>query len=226
MIIVDRHRVVALIELSRASSNSAAAKAANREAFETVLVGLYMAATPAARAEFLKQMDPVPATEKPWAAVELGPALGFATTPPAVTILVLGQLDDDPDAAEDGNRLPEPASAAAAPWAALLAALARWDTPVILRHVGPLGWQLPVTRVVPLDEGMAVERVSVQASMAPAPSSAPSSPPTPTSPAPPTDFWRRPSTLAAGGVVLALATVGVVRLATTTSPPPRSEVSS
>lgn len=225
--LVPRHRVLTVIELAQIAAGSEAARAATREPLETALVGLYVGATTAAREEFRKRMDPLPQTAKPWAAVELGPALGYATTPPAVAVLALGQLDDDPDAAEDGNRLPEPHSAAGAPWASLYAALERWDTPVILTHIGPLGWQLPEPpRVVPLDEGMAVERVPAKAvlSVKPETSSTPTPTPTPTSPPTislPSDFWRRPAVLATGGVVIALASAGTAVLITRST---RSEV--
>lgn len=224
--LVPRHRLLTVIELARIATGSEAARSATREPLETAVLGLYLGATAAARAEFLKRMDPVPKADKPWAAVELGPALGFATTPPAVTVLVLGQLDDDPDAAEDGNRLPEPNSLAGAPWAPLFAALERWDTPVILAHIGPLGWQLPEPpRAVPRDEGMAVERVPATAvlsmvpgtSPTPAPSSSSPVPPSPPSTSPPSDFWRRPSVLVTGGVVIALASAGTAAALATRS---------
>lgn len=216
--LVPRHRLLTVIELARIAAGSEAARAATREPLETALLGLYLASTATARDEFRKRMDPVPQTAKPWAAVELGPALGFATTPPAVTVLVTGQLDDDPDAAEDGNRLPEPHSAAGAPWAPLFAALERWDTPVILAHIGPLGWQLPEPpRVVPLDEGMAVERVPAKAVLSVVPGTSPPTPATPVPPSPPatsSDFWRRPAVLVTGGVVIALASASTAVLAT------------
>src|SRR5690606_24630052 len=66
---IDRHRVAELIALSAAAARSAAERDLYRDHLEVLLVNLYNGATPAAREAFLKQMNAVPADQKPWTAV-------------------------------------------------------------------------------------------------------------------------------------------------------------
>ena len=61
-----------------------------------VLLGLYNGATTSARKAFMDRMNPVPQSQKPWAAVVPTPS----NPTPAAVILLLGQRDDDPDAAD------------------------------------------------------------------------------------------------------------------------------
>jgi hypothetical protein len=56
---------------------------------------------------------------------------------PPAAVLLLAQVDDDPDSDEDGNRIPDPGATDAAPWAALHQALRRWDTAEIQRWARP-----------------------------------------------------------------------------------------
>jgi hypothetical protein len=194
--VIPRHRFAVLLELCRLGAASEAARMANRDALETVLVGLYSGASDSARKAFLVQMDPVPKTEKPWAAV----LPKVANTAPAVVTLLYGQVDDDPDAAEDGDRLPDRGTPLGAPWAPLFTAIDRWDLPAIATFIGPLGWELPISRPMPLDEGIPAEHAPAKV---PNPGPAPPLPPLP-APAPtPTaavSFWRRPAALVASGV--------------------------
>lgn len=157
--LIDRHRVAALLDLSRIAGSSEAERVASQPALETLLVALYAAATPTARERFTQRIERLPASEKPWGALRRNPSGQLALGPPIppVVHLVLGQRDDDPDAAEDGNRLPDRDMKAGQPWLPLYAAFDRWDTPVIAAHIGPMGWQLPLTRPTPLDEGLAAE---------------------------------------------------------------------
>ena len=157
--LIDRHRVAALLELSRIAGGSEAERVASQPALETLLVALYAAATPTARERFTQRMERLPASETPWGALRRDPAgqLALGTAIPPVVHLVLGQRDDDPDAAEDGNRLPDRDLKAGEPWRPLYTAFDRWDTPVIAAHIGPMGWQLPLIRPTPLDEGLAAE---------------------------------------------------------------------
>lgn len=157
--LVDRHRVAAVIALSQVPE---AERAAHQDALAALLVHLFQSATPAGREAFRKRMDPVPQSQKPWAAlVRPNPAqwVGLGPPVPAVAVLVRGQQDDDPDSDEDGNRLPDRDSKEGIPWNPLYAALDRWDTAAIVRHVGATGWQVPTVRPVPLDEGFDVELV-------------------------------------------------------------------
>lgn len=161
--LIDRHRTAAVIALSRVPE---AERVAHQDALENLLVHLYQNATTAAREAFRERMDPVPASQKLWGALTRpNPAqwIGLGPPVPPVLVLLLGQQDDDPDSAEDGNRLSDRDSNEGAPWIPLYAALDRWDTAAILRHIGPTGWQLPAERLVPPDEGFAVERVPASA---------------------------------------------------------------
>lgn len=165
--LIDRHRTAAVIALSRVPE---AERDAHQDALETLLVHLYQNATAAARAAFRKRMDPLPASQKPWGALTRpSPAqwIGLGPPVPAVLVLILGGQDDDPDSAEDGNRLPDRDSKEGSAWSPLYAALDRWDTATILRHIGPMGWQLPIVRPMPLDEGLAVEVVPAQVALNP-----------------------------------------------------------
>lgn len=230
--LVDRHRTAAVIELSRVPE---AERAVHQDALETLLVHLYQNATPAARAAFRKRMDPLPASDKPWGAlVRPNPAqwVGLGPPVPAVLVLLVGQQDDDPDSAEDGNRLPDRDSKAGARWVPLYAALDRWDTAAILRHIGPTGWQLPLERPVSLDEGYAVELVPGEVVLSqsrpgpgntPAPTEPPKTEPasTPAVPdVPPGEpatavvpLWRRPAVLTGGAAALTVGGLVVYALA-------------
>ena len=226
--LVDRHRIAAVIELSRVPE---AERAAHQDALETLLVYLYQNATPAARAGFLKRMDPLPASAKPWGALARpNPSqwVGLGPPVPAVLVLLLGQQDDDPDSAEDGNRLPDRDSKAGAPWAPLYAALDRWDTAAILQHVGPTGWQLPPSRPVALDAGYAVELAPApivltlnRPGTGTTPTDTPQPTPTPSVPDVPSGeltpavvpLWRQPAVLAGGAAALTLGGLVVYALA-------------
>jgi hypothetical protein len=197
MLLLDRHRVAILLELSRLGAASEAARVANSDALGMVLLGLYNGATTSARKAFRDRMDPLPQTQKPWAAVTPTPT----NATPAVVHLLLGQRDDDPDAAADGNRLPVRGSAAAAPWEPLYAAIDRWDMDAIARFIGPLGWRVPLADAVL--KGAEVEPAPPLGPV-PNPGPAPPLPPVPRPPDPPApvpaSFWRRPEVLVAGGV--------------------------
>lgn len=214
--VINRHRVAILVELVRLGVASAAARIANRDALETVLVSMYTAASESARLEFRARMDPIAQTEKPWAAV----LQTTANPTPAVITLIYGQVDDDPDAVEDGNRLPDRGTPDAAQWAPLYTAIDRWDLPAIAQFIGPLGWTQPLSRPTPLDAGVPVELAPV-----PNPGPAPPLPPLPVPappapPAPPVSFWRRPTTLVAGGVGAGVLISIVARSLVRTSPRP------
>jgi hypothetical protein len=200
MLLLDRHRVAILLELCRLGAASEAARVANSDALGTVLLGLYNGATTSARKAFMDRMNPVPQSQKPWAAVMPTPS----NPTPAVVILLYGQRDDDPDAAEDGNRLPERGSAAAAPWEPLYAAIDRWDLGTIARFIGPLGWRVPLAEAVlkgaEADQGELVPPMGPVPNPGPAPPLPPVPRPPDPSPPAPANFWRRPEVLVAGGV--------------------------
>lgn len=154
---INRHHVAAVLDLGEVPS---AERPLYQDALEALIVTLYRGANAVARDAFTKRMEALPQDSRPWGAVvrpEPGKVLGLGPPIPPVLLLLLGQIDDDPDTGGDGNRLPDRDSKAGAPWAGLYAALDRWDVPTIRTHIGPLGWWLPEARVVPLDEGAAVE---------------------------------------------------------------------
>lgn len=196
--LIDRHRVAVLLDLSRIAGNSEAERVAAQSALEALLVALHAAATPAARDRFTQAMAQLPATDRPWGALRRAPAgqIALGPTLPPVAHLVLGQRDDDPDAREDGNRLPDRDSKAGEPWRPLYAAFDRWDLPTIQQHLGPMGWDVPFPRPTRLDEGLVPEfapatpvlRQMTASTTAPPPSGAPPAPSAPsTSPAPSTN---------------------------------------
>lgn len=155
--LINVHHVAAVLDLFQLP---AAERSLHQESLERLLVTLYRGANAVAREAFSKRMEALPQGSGPWGAVtrpEPGKVLGLGPPIPPVLLLLLGQVDDDPDSGADGNRLPDRDSKAGAPWAGLYAALDRWDVPMIRLHMGPLGWWLPVERAVPLDEGAAVE---------------------------------------------------------------------
>lgn len=234
--LIDRHLVAELIDLSGIAGGSAADRQAHQDALETLLVRLYTGSTPAARQAFRTRLDPIPQDQKPWAAV-LRPDptqwIGLGPPVPAVLFLVLGQVDDDPDAAEDGNRLPDRDSMQGAPWAQLYAALDRWDTTAIQRHIGPTGWTALIERPVPLDQGAAVERMPARVVLSPPPMSPvmdpnPGPAPTPTSdtraPAPmeAPAFWQNPVVIAGTVATVAVGSALAFSLARAPHPTPES----
>lgn len=233
--LIDRHRFVAFWELSKFAGRSELERNLNQSALETLLASVYVGATPAARERFEQRMNAV--ADRPWGAVQRpGASKGIVLGPmaPPVLLLLLGQRDDDPDAAEDGNRLPDRDSKAGASWRPLYTALDFWDGPTVLQHIGPAGWQLPVPRPRPLDEGALAESPPAQVIVRPAPVPAataggpvppatpvppvqPDSPPVASPPLPrpagtpsPPDAntWKTRGLWAAGG--LATATVGAI----------------
>ena len=232
--LIDRHRAAALIALTKVPE---AERADHQDALEALLVHLYTHATPAAREAFLKRMDPLPQTEKPWGALTRpSPAqwIGLGPPVPAVLTLLLGQQDDDPDSAEDGNRLPDRDSKEGAPWAPLYVALDRWDTAVIQRHVGPAGWQVVSVQSTPRDEGLAVEfpprTATLESPPQPTPTTSAASapvvpPPVSNSPSVSTPLWRRPAVLAGGLTALTLGGLALYAFGRSQSPasPPPAE---
>lgn len=149
--LVDRHHVQYLIELGElAREASAAVLPGSKDQVEAFLGTLGGAATPTAVLAFEARMAGLPAEGRPWSAVRgsqsdsrLAPGTGTATSGPPAAMLVRGQLDDDPDGEEDGNRIPDTTT-----WAQLREALERWDTQVIFAWIGPLGWQPPATSLL------------------------------------------------------------------------------
>lgn len=209
--LIDRHRVATVLELSRLAGSSEAERVASQSGLEALLVTLYAASTPTARARFTDAMAQLPVADKPWGAL-LRPStnqLALGPTLPPVAHLVLGQRDDDPDAAEDGNRLPDRDQKSSEPWLPLYAALDRWDASIIQSYIGPMGWQAPLVRLAPLDEGLAPEyqparpvfRQVTASTTSPPPAVAPAAPASATS-VPPAPHAALPIAVGLGAAAL------------------------
>ncbi len=138
--LLDRHRVAQLIELSqREQVLSGAAREAGAEDVALFLKAAYDDASGPARTAFMQRIDE---KDWPWTAVH-SPVpvymvgLRSAGAPPALGLL-LGQAevaDADP-----GNRLPARGTPL---WEPLYKALDVWDTQTIVRTIGPQGWVPP-----------------------------------------------------------------------------------
>lgn len=137
--LIDRHRTAALVALSELANAPAEVRDASKEALQVLTGALYEAATLEARQQFVSRVTQVPLEERPWAYVRR-PSPDSA---PPLLVLLLGQQDEDPDSSEDGNRLPNRSITEHTSWLPLYAAFDRWDTAVILEHIGPMGWMLP-----------------------------------------------------------------------------------
>lgn len=149
--LLDRHRVARLVELSALERTVKGPERVLREEDVAVLVrSAYDDATDAARADFMQRIQRMPTSAWPWSAVQ-APAPRSANTigsvvvavpnpsqtPPAL-ILIRGQAESaDVDPA---NRLPDRGTAAALEWEPLYKALDAWDTQTIIKAIGPQGW--------------------------------------------------------------------------------------
>jgi hypothetical protein len=229
--LLDRHRVIKLIELAELEARLTGPERMLREEDVALLVkAAYDDATDAARAEFLRQLTPTSAW--PWSAVQAmtmragsrgsrsanvvgSPAPGALA--PAALVLLRGQasgIDADP-----GNRVPDRNGPDGAAWEPLHKALDLWDTATIRKWSGPLGWTLGGVGAGQSERGAATPGgVSGSPGGADSPSGGVpdggvpggladnASQPEP-GPSPPPLSWRDPRVLAAGATVA--TTIGV-----------------
>ena len=209
--LVDRHHAQYLIDLGQvAQGKSAEQLAPLKDRLDAFLGTLGGAASPAAVRAFEERMQRLPKDE--WSAIRrpstidrLAVDAAASVGGPPAALLLLDQVDDDPDGEEDGNRLPDPGTTAALPWAVLHHALRRWDTAEIQRWAGPLGWQRP-------SESLGLTQ---EAELA-APVADMSTPPPPASPAEAATRAaqeadeRSPKTLRAVGVAVAAGSGGAL----------------
>lgn len=148
--LLDRHRVARLVELSALERSLRGPERMLREEDVAVLVkAAYDDATDEARAAFMQRVQPMPTSAWPWSAVQataprssnaLRGGVAAPTPPgfPPALILIRGQAESaDVDPA---NRLPDRGTPAAREWEPLFRALDAWDTQAILKAVGPQGW--------------------------------------------------------------------------------------
>lgn len=150
--LLDRHRVARLVELSGLERTVKGPERVLREDDVAVLVkAAYDDATDEARAAFMQRIQRLPTSAWPWSAVQVPSTATVAATtiggvvaapkpaatPPAL-ILLRGQAESaDVDPA---NRLPDRGTPAALEWEPLHKALDAWDTQTILKAIGPQGW--------------------------------------------------------------------------------------
>lgn len=216
--LLDRHRVAKLVELSALERTLQGPERLLREEDVALLVkAAYDDATEAARAEFMARIKTYPETAWPWSTMQsmaprsgggggVGPGakVGFAPRPelyaPAALILIRGQAESAD--ADPGNRLPDSATPEGPAWQPLQKALDAWDTKTILGWIGPQGWMNPAAGQVSKDTGYGTP---------------PGGDVKPTNggdlpvPQPPasTVTWKHPAVLAAGGVVVVVGAVAV-----------------
>ncbi|MBL9102495.1 MAG: hypothetical protein JNL82_16155 [Myxococcales bacterium] len=154
--LLDRHRVVKLIELAELEARVTGPERMLREEDVALLVkAAYDDATDAARAEFLRRVKLMPTSAWPWSAVQAmkvregsrgggGANVVYSPAPgalaPAALVLLRGQADGID--ADPGNRVPERDKPEGAAWEPLHKALDLWDTATIRKWIGPLGWSV------------------------------------------------------------------------------------
>jgi len=219
--LIDRHRVARLAELSaRERSLKGPERTIREEDVALLIKAAYDDATEAARAEFMATVAKLPTSAWPWSAVQaaatrprggggviggLANPMPFVPTRPALLILIRGQAesaDVDP-----GSRLPTRGSAEGVQWEPLYTALDAWDTATILRWIGPQGWVSSAGTTA----GAAPSGGTSDGATAGQPAEGAGLPAPQTSP-PVAPMWRQPAVLAAGAVALVATGVTVYAL--------------
>lgn len=228
MLILDRHRVARLVELSaRERSLKGPERTIREEDVSLLIKAAYDDATEEARAAFMARIAAYPTSAWPWSAVQAVPVLQargggggdpmtgivkpmpVVPTRPALLILIRGQAesaDVDP-----GNRLPARGTGEGAEWEPLHAALDAWDTATILRWIGPQGWVSSAGTTA----GAPVGAPAVEAPPATTDDQAgegASALPAAQSSTTPTPMWRQPAVLAAGAAAIVATGVTVYAL--------------
>jgi len=139
--LLDRHRVIRLIELAQLEGRITGPDRLLREEEVALFIkAAYDDASDAVRAEFVARARQMPTSAWPWSAVQ-----ATGSRPPAALVLLRGQTesaDVDP-----GNRIPDRGRPEATTWTPLHAALDTWDTAAIRRWITPRGWLVPAVRV-------------------------------------------------------------------------------
>ena len=210
--LLDRHRVAKLVELSALERTLQGPERLLREEDVALLIkAAYDDATEAARAEFMARIKTYPETAWPWSTMRSmaprgggggaspGAKVVLAAKPelhaPAALILIRGQAESAD--ADPGNRLPDRTAPEGAAWMPLHHALDTWDTKAILAWVGPQGWMNPAASQAPKDTG---NGTTPPGGGLPVPQ-----PPTASSAV----TWKHPAVLAAGGVVVIFGAVAL-----------------
>ena len=222
--LLDRHRVTKLIELSAWERSLQGPERTLREEDVALLIkAAYDDASEQARAEFMARVGQYPTSAWPWSAVQASAAmqprgggggnLGGAViavpvvrTWPAVLILIRGQAesaDVDP-----GNRLPTRGTAESIEWEPLHKALDAWDTATIRRWIGPQGWVSSVGTTA----GAVPNGGPSNGATAGKPAEGSTDLPAPQAPPVAVPLWRQPAVLAAGAVAVVATGVTVYAL--------------
>lgn len=222
--LLDRHRVTKLVELSAWERSLKGPERTLREEDVALLIkAAYDDANEQARAEFMARVGQYPTSAWPWSAVQASAAMQprgggsgniggvvaaapVARTWPAVLILIRGQAesaDVDP-----GNRLPTRGTAESVEWEPLHKALDVWDTATILRWIGPQGWVSSVGTTA----GTAPSGGTSGGAAAGKPAESTGDLPVPQTSTPAVPMWRQPAVLAAGAVAVVATGVTVYAL--------------
>ena len=222
--LLDRHRVTKLVELSAWERSLQGPERTLREEDVALLIkAAYDDASEQARAEFMARVGQYPTSAWPWSAVQASAAMQprgggggnlggivvavpVVRTWPAVLILLRGQAesaDVDP-----GNRLPTRGTAESVEWEPLHKALDAWDTANILRWIGPQGWVSSVGTTA----GASPSEGTANGATAGKPADSSSDLPAPQAAPPPVPMWRQPAVLAAGAVAVVATGVTVYAL--------------
>lgn len=234
--LLDRHRVAQLIELSALERTVKGPERQLRAGDVEVLVkAAYDDAVDSARAEFMARVQKMPSSAWPWSAVQVtaprsgggGGSLGSLVavpkpgtiTTPALLVLLRGQADSAD--VDPGNRLPDRGTPEAVEWEPLHKALDAWDTAAIQKAIAPLGWVSIVGTTsgqVPKDTGDGATSgapapggtggVSTGTPPPPADLPAPQTPPQ----LPATISITHPAVIAAGVVVVVATGVAIYRI--------------
>ena len=225
--LLDRHRVARLVELSALERVAQGPERLLREEDVALLVkAAYDDATDGARAEFMARVNTMPTSSWPWTAVQATTARGIgsvvaapmgganinlaaprpvAVTAPAALVLIRGQAESaDIDL---GNRLPDRGMPEALLWEPLYRALDAWDTSTLVRSIGPQGWVNTTGATagqVPKDTGNGAPAGGVDTSPGQGGKDLPAPQPRPETPI----FWTHPAVIAAGAAVV--VAIGVV----------------
>lgn len=215
---LDSNRLTQLVELSALDRVTQGPERLGREeALAHFIHAAYGDATEAARADFMARVAKMPTSEWPWTAVRaMSPraaaSIGsVATAPrpspsPAALVLLRGQAesaDIDP-----GHRLPDRGTPEGASWEPLYRALDAWDTPTILKWIGPQGWVSATGATAGKETGNGAASGAPGGEVnggkdlpVPQPADAPAIP------------WTHPAMLAAGAVVVVAAGVVIYTFA-------------
>ncbi len=222
MPLLDRHRVVKLIELAALERTVAGPERLLREQDVALLIkAAYDDASDTGRAAFMARVQAMPTSAWPWSAVQAparppldvrprGGGIDNIAVPqpvvpatPALLLLLRGQTDSAD--ADPGNQIPDRNSPEGAAWEGLHTALDRWDTATIRRYIRAQGW------VVPGNDAPKEGQDAGATSGAPAENPGPA-PGLPATQSTATPLWKQPVVLAVGATALVATSVTVYAL--------------